>query len=158
MLSKLYDGYLRITNATLHNLMGVLVKHSAKHQDDEVQGIIWLNEVEIDGVSYPYNLGFERRSVVDSGDRGFHNREVIRKKDYFAHEITIFIDDVPVTAFLEGGAMNIKITYNSVTQAHQIEVLIKVLDAITPLVTESAIVGSERVFEKPAKETAYSIT
>lgn len=157
MLTKLYDGYVRITNAALHNLMGVLVKRSAVLADD-VQGVIWLNEVVVEGTTYQYNLGIERRSITDSGDLGFHNRENLRKKDYFAHEITVFIDDVPVTAFVEDGAANIKIVYNSVAQAHQLERLIKVLDEITPLVTVNEITGSERIFETPTKETAYSIT
>lgn len=156
MLSKLYDGYIRITNAKMHDIMTTLIKYTSSLDPDVVAGA-WLNEVEVDGVIYPYTLSVERRVTAKSGDVGYHQREGIGGVlKQFAHEVTVFIDDIPVTAFLVGNGPSIKMTYNSIAQAHQMEVLISVLDTIIPLVSPDAIIGTERLFNTPAVETAYS--
>lgn len=156
MLSKLFDGYIRVTNAKMHDIMSTLIKYTAK-LDEDVVAAAWLNEVDVDGTIYPYTLTVERRVTAKSGDVGYHQREgvggVLKQ---FAHEVTVFIEDVPVTAFLEGGSPSIRMTYNSIAQAHQMEVLITVLDSILPLVTPDAIIGTERIFNTPDADTAYS--
>ena len=117
----------------------------------------WLNTVDVDGVSYPYTLSMERRSTAKSGDAGFHQREATQGTlNLRAYEFTVFINEVPVTAFLEEGSPSIRMTYNSVALAHQLEVLIAVLDAIEPLVTDNAISGTERVFNAPNDDTMYT--
>lgn len=157
MLTKLYDGYVRITNDMLRTMVQVLPTQ-AKQLEDNVQAVLWLNEVEVDGVTYPYNLGIERRRLEESGDKGYHQREVQRTDHYFGYELIVYIDDVPVTAFLEDGSPNIKMVYNSVAQPHQFEVLIKVLEAMTPLVTGGTIEGAQRIFNTPDQASAYSLT